>query len=142
MLSSRTMHDPWLETVRLLEANSMPGPEDQHGVPNLPPPVSARGRTSVTTHGLRHPVRISVSERPTNDTAILEWRDPTSCCYGGQIWRSCRARRSGECALSGKPIRRGDEIYKPYSRKFAPANADAMILASTLDSVIPTHEAQ
>ncbi|WP_420488523.1 DUF3331 domain-containing protein [Paraburkholderia phytofirmans] len=104
------MHDPWLETIRLLQANSIASPEDQNSVSNLPPSATARGRTSAAAHGPRCPVTISISERPTNDTAILEWRAPTSCCCGGQIWRSCVARRSGECALSGKPILSGDEI--------------------------------
>jgi Domain of unknown function (DUF3331) len=138
MLSNRMMHDPWLETIRLLEANSIARPKDQNSVPNLRLQAAARRRTSAPTHGFRRPVTISVSERPTNSTAILEWRDPTSCCYGEQIWRSCVARRSGECALSGQPIHSGDEIYKPNRCKVAPANADAMILASALDSVIPT----
>jgi hypothetical protein len=34
--------------------------------------------------------------------AIIAWMDPTTCCYGEQLWRRCVARKSGICALSGQ----------------------------------------
>ncbi|WP_429256640.1 DUF3331 domain-containing protein [Paraburkholderia sp. GAS334] len=43
------------------------------------------------------------------------------------------ARSSGRCALSGKPIRGGDAIYRPRSRgRDMPSNGREMILASEL----------
>jgi hypothetical protein len=38
------------------------------------------------------------------------------------------AQHAGFCAISGRLIRRGDEVFKPFCRPL-PANARAMILA-------------
>lgn len=49
-------------------------------------------------------------------------------CFGNQTWRLGVAQYAGVCAISGRCIGRGDEVYKPFSRPL-PANAQAMILA-------------
>jgi hypothetical protein len=85
---------------------------------------------SATPTGGGH-ANITVVERPTRTSATIEWRDSTNCYYGAQLWRLVRARRSGVCALSGEPISRGDEIFKPCGRTDA-ANADAMIRTSAM----------
>jgi hypothetical protein len=75
---------------------------------------------------------VKLIERPSSTTATIEWRDPTRCCYGDQVWRAMRARTAGVCAMSGVEIRPGDRVYGPNPRP-VPGNAGAMILASVLD---------
>jgi hypothetical protein len=81
---------------------------------------------------------VTVVERLSSTTVLVSWRDPTSCHYAEQTWRSGVARRQGLCALSGYPIQRGDSIYRPRSSGAEPpVNADAMILDVAIrDTVI------
>jgi hypothetical protein len=44
---------------------------------------------------------IRILERNGQTSATVAWSDPTSCCYGEQIWRRCIAKKAGVCALSG-----------------------------------------
>jgi len=76
---------------------------------------------------------ITVIERLSKDAVTVCWRDATSCCYGDQSWRASRSRTTGICAMSGKAIERGDLVFRP-SRRVAALNADAMILASVMQS--------
>jgi hypothetical protein len=85
-----------------------------------------------------HCVTVSLLDRPTSSTATISWRDSTRCCYGDQVWCASRARTEGVCAMSGRPIRRGDAVYKPRPCRPAPRNADAMILTSALDDAMQT----
>lgn len=78
--------------------------------------------------------KIEVLDHPTPVRVVLSWRDPTSCSYGYQVWNKGVAKRSGMCAMSGAPIRRGDTIYRPALKSPMPVNASAMILAICIDS--------
>ncbi|MBK3739941.1 DUF3331 domain-containing protein [Paraburkholderia aspalathi] len=53
------------------------------------------------------------------------------------MWRAGIARHQGICAISGRLIRRGDEVYKPSHRP-TPANATAMILSTVVHDAIET----
>ncbi|MFB9125003.1 DUF3331 domain-containing protein [Paraburkholderia dipogonis] len=77
--------------------------------------------------------RIRLVERPTRTTAILSWSDPTSCRYAYQGWCVSRAESIGVCVLSGLPILKGDEVYKPRASGSRPRNANAMILRRVLE---------
>ncbi|SPB13576.1 ribosomal protein S14 [Caballeronia novacaledonica] len=81
-------------------------------------------------------VTVKLIERPSTTTATIEWRDSTRCCYGDQVWRAMRARTTGVCAMSGREIRPGDQVYGPNPRP-VPGNLGAMILASVLDQATP-----
>ncbi len=76
------------------------------------------------------PLRASIRliERPNSTTVTVAWSDPTIGNFGDQTWRLTRARRTGICAISGRFIGCGDEIYRPMSRPI-PVNAKTMILA-------------
>lgn len=79
---------------------------------------------------------VSVLEYLPNKLVVISWHDPTMCNYEEQMWSPALARHSGQCALSGSRISRGDTVYKPRTRgRIEPLNSDAMILASTLKSV-------
>jgi hypothetical protein len=92
----------------------------------------ARQRPAKTIWTDHAALMVSVIELPTPRTATVSWCDPLSGCYGHQTWRVALAKQSGECVLSGKPIKRGDFIYRPATCQPPPGNAGAMIMASEL----------
>jgi Domain of unknown function (DUF3331) len=135
MFATRISQDPWLQTVHLLKAlttscngmrpDALPAqPSTRRGSLHVDHAISAR--THATT-------LVSVVERPTIVTAIIDWRDATTGCYAEQTWRAGIARRCGQCALSGAPISTGDAIYRPRTTKHFLANADCMMLASAVN---------
>jgi len=77
--------------------------------------------------------QIEVLDRPTQFCALISWRDSTRCSYCYQLWRRAVSKKTGFCALSGDPINRGDEIFRPCVRNIKPLNASAMILATHID---------
>ncbi|MFL9931062.1 DUF3331 domain-containing protein [Paraburkholderia sp. RL18-103-BIB-C] len=83
---------------------------------------------------------IRILERNGQTSATVAWSDPTSCCYGEQIWRRCIAKKAGVCALSGQAIATGDAVYRPRRRNPAPRNIEAMILATVMQD-FPLEEA-
>jgi hypothetical protein len=75
---------------------------------------------------------VRVIERPSSATALVYWSDPGTCHYGYQGWRATTANAEGICSLSGMPIHRGDQVYRPSQRDPKPHNAAAMILAAAM----------
>lgn len=81
------------------------------------------------------PSSIRLLERHGAVGATLAWSDPTSGCYGEQLWRRCIARRAGQCVVSGTRIAKGDAVYRPRKAVPAPSNSEAMILAAVLEAL-------
>ncbi|WP_412529562.1 DUF3331 domain-containing protein [Burkholderia lata] len=115
--------DPWLQTINLLAAC-----QDR---------ILTRTHVMVSSGDIRAqrilaslPLRASIRliERQNSTTVTVAWSDPTVGYFGDQTWRLTRARHTGVCAISGRFIGCGDEIYRPMSRPI-PVNAKAMILA-------------
>lgn len=80
-------------------------------------------------------VTVWIEERLAGRVIAVTWSDSTRCSYRGQLWRYAIAKRVGRCALSGRPIRRGDAVFRPRVRASnVPLNRDAMILAACVDS--------
>ncbi|WP_144110297.1 DUF3331 domain-containing protein [Paraburkholderia sp. BCC1886] len=79
-------------------------------------------------------IAVALLDRPSPRTVTVSWSDPRGCKYGEQVWRTATAKRSGVCALSGQSIVRGAPIYRPTKVEPPPANADAMILATVVDT--------
>lgn len=123
--------DPWSRVLASLRGDSgcdMAGKSDQLHLGRL------RHTPSIGNH-TRSPraCTITVVEKLSSSLVTLSWRDPTRCSYQEQLWHSATARRSGQCALSGVRIQRGDAIFRPRSRgQSTPMNNDAMILATAL----------
>ncbi|MDR5740111.1 DUF3331 domain-containing protein [Caballeronia sp. LZ016] len=113
--------DPWSRTIAMMRA-SWDGT-----TPVVPVKANRNGQGAFGDS-----LVISVVDRPTASTATLYWRDATRCCYPDQAWRAAVARRTGHCAMSGLPIKRGDAIYVPR-RSATVSNAHAMILTSELE---------
>ncbi|MGF6553055.1 DUF3331 domain-containing protein [Paraburkholderia youngii] len=77
------------------------------------------------------PRRLSVIDRPSSQALTVLWSDACFGHYGHQTWRRGYAKRDALCVLSGAPISKGDEVYRPRAnRDSLPANWDRMILAS------------
>jgi Domain of unknown function (DUF3331) len=82
-------------------------------------------------------VTIAVLEKLANSLVALSWHDPTRCNYEEQIWFPSLARRSGQCALSGVLIKKGDPVYRPRARGgVVPLNAAAMILNTAIKNAM------
>ena len=81
----------------------------------------------------RSPLRISIVEKLSSTTISIRWSDPCLGHYADQIWGIGLARADSICVLSGKPIRRGDSIFRPRAyRSEVPLNRHRMILASAV----------
>ncbi|WP_321787799.1 DUF3331 domain-containing protein [Paraburkholderia sp. J94] len=131
--------DPWAHTLSVLSRLAC-APGDAPSAARTRKTASPRVDTPAPRAlGARVGVAVRIVERPTPMTASIIWMDPTSCRYGEQIWRCTKARRNGVCVLSGESIRRGDEIYRPFGRRPAPANAESMMLAARV-RIAPINE--
>jgi len=75
----------------------------------------------------------SVVERSDERDVVISWQDSTRGRLADQRWRRCTAYVEGVCAMSGRQIRRGDDIYRPLRRVSKFANLGEMILAATID---------
>ncbi|XUW93868.1 DUF3331 domain-containing protein (plasmid) [Burkholderia sp. M6-3] len=90
-------------------------------------------RLPAATSWTRHRTSVRAIEPHGKSSLLVFWCDPTCCHYVDQLWINVMARKSGRCALTGLPIRRGDLIYKPQCRGLrVPANWHEMILFSAL----------
>lgn len=126
--------DPWSQTLAALRQFSDPSEvllsAFAHSERRHAPPRTGLGDAHVKTF------TVTVLEHMANSRVCLSWHDPTLCNYEEQVWTPALARRSGQCALSGANIRRGESVYRPQMRgRTPPANGDAMILASALKRV-------
>lgn len=112
--------DPWAMTIGLL--GQLRG-ERKEAVRARPRKSASRCATRTAVVGLS----VRVIERSTDTRLTLAYRDPSRCAYGDQEWYLTRARRSGVCAVTGREIRRGEEVYRPRPMRPQALNADAMI---------------
>ncbi|KJK17223.1 hypothetical protein UB46_35575 [Burkholderiaceae bacterium 16] len=76
-----------------------------------------------------------ILERHGQASATVAWSDSTTGHYGEQQWQRAIARNSGICAVSGQVIAKGDAVYRPRLKLPAPPNAEAMILASVMETI-------
>jgi Domain of unknown function (DUF3331) len=130
---SRVELDAWSHTLASLAALTL-------GRSNVPSQVDRDHLTRAQSLRLIGPNRgarakVQILDRPSKNTAVISWFDPTMCCYGDQLWRSGKSRHSGTCALTGCGIRPGDSIFRPRNARPSPLNANAMILASLLEDL-------
>jgi hypothetical protein len=80
--------------------------------------------------------RINIIERISATRLVVCWCDATTGRYGEQPWKLGAARNRSVCALSGATIRRGDKVYRPWSRgQKKPVNANQSILASVVEDI-------
>jgi hypothetical protein len=110
------------------------------------PPVQDSGLHQVSCRAPRQATRsdlsVAVLERATPLTVTVSWSDSLVCRYGEQVWIRTHAAVAGNCVLSGRAIRAGDEIYQPRETRPPPLNRGAMMLAECADSALQTFSGQ
>ena len=74
-----------------------------------------------------NPHRYQVLSRPSDGMAIIQGRP------GQQMWLRVTARKANTCQLTGRPIVRGDLVYRPATNG---ANRMHRILASAVAEVV------
>ncbi|WP_408240145.1 MULTISPECIES: DUF3331 domain-containing protein [Paraburkholderia] len=79
---------------------------------------------------------VRVLDEPTDQTLTVSWRDARSGYYGypRPTWRAVVAKVPDTCVLTGRLTKVGDAMYKPRFIGQAPANAGAMICATSVDT--------
>ncbi|MFM0075973.1 DUF3331 domain-containing protein [Paraburkholderia sediminicola] len=79
------------------------------------------------------PANIVVVERLSSCTISVSWSDPCSGRCTEQIWCGGFAHVPTVCALTGRTINRGDQVFRPRTREVrVPPNRHQMILAATI----------
>jgi len=126
--------DPWRHTVNLL-CCAFDSNDAAWVHPDLVTPGKRRQKTGNAGRCNPRDITIRLLERQGAARATIAWHDPTRCSYGYQTWQTARARHSGICAVSGRPVCRGDEVFKPRLHKQRASNAGEMILASVLRTI-------
>jgi len=132
MRANSNATDPWMQTIGLLSLLSgvaLPGVSHRATL-RAKPASKVCWPLAPSAH---HQALVTLIDRPTASTATIAWRDSTHCCYGDQVWRACRSRVSGVCAMSGRAINPNDSVFKPSRCRNSPLNAHAMILTCMLD---------
>lgn len=124
--------DAWEHTLSLLSGGSASrGKRSQASRPRTGPKQEDAVQA---TPALRE--HLAVVETWSENLVSVSWSDPTSGRCSEQPWRLCIARKSGVCALTGASIRRGDRVYRPFSRKLMAMKAGWVVLASALEPAI------
>lgn len=137
MLNGTFESNPWKQTVELLERLSHASKISLAGVLSANSDTSPRRKAAAKARSYRD-AAIEVLESLSSRTVTISWRDSTMCNYPAQTWERGVAKRSGSCAISQIPIRRGDIVFKPRGGgRFRPANANAMIHATEVERVCP-----
>lgn len=119
--------DPWQKIIRVL--GQLPDQQSAECSAEL----VGRRQSRRSTEGRVEGLKIHLVERVTTTRVTLAWFDLSRCAYGNQEWHLTRARRSGVCAVSGRRIRRGENVYRPRPSRPQVLNADAMIYTDVLD---------
>jgi Domain of unknown function (DUF3331) len=132
-MQTHRQNDPWNQTISLLAlASGAPSPvrgriEARLATLAACPPRWPRDARQSRSQSIR------ILEWTSEASVLICWRDATLGYYAEQKWRLAFSRAAGRCCLSGKPINRGDTVFRPSTRgAYVPANSDAQILACEL----------
>lgn len=121
--------DPWVQIVGGLRSRAVSAAE------SIQKPVAhcLLNRCASMRSAMANASSIRRIEWQTACTILVSWSDSTLGRYVDQTWRAGFARTDGICGLTGKPVRRGDPVFRPLQRgDAAPKNAFDMILADTV----------
>lgn len=133
--------DPWAATISQLEQVSDHADTDEIDDQNdetdteAPSDKSRPVDTAASlASGYGHNAVVTFVERIGAKAVSISWRDSTGGNYREQRWVLRAARTRGICALTGKAIVRGDNIYHPVSGSGGrPTNLAQMIRAEALE---------
>jgi hypothetical protein len=133
--------DPWAATISQLEQVSDQADTDEsvdqndETVTETPPEKNRQLDAAASrASGYGRNAVVTFVERIDAKSVSLSWRDSTGGNYREQRWVLRAARTRGVCALTGRAIVRGDNIYHPVSgSRGAPSNLAQMIRADALE---------
>ncbi|WP_321850369.1 DUF3331 domain-containing protein [Burkholderia diffusa] len=87
---------------------------------------------SVCKRVTRRPANIDVVSRISSSAISVSWSDACLGRYTEQIWSRGIANVAGVCALTGRHINCGDQVFRPRACEgHVSLNRDLMILAGT-----------
>jgi hypothetical protein len=134
-------NDPWGHVLGALAAVSRSHVEENEGARRLVYEACEAG-CPIAHQACKYigdgytEARINIIERISATCLVVCWCDATTGRYGEQPWKLGAARNRSVCALSGATIRRGDKVYRPWSRGQKKAvNANQSILASVVEDI-------
>ncbi|MCP3712198.1 DUF3331 domain-containing protein [Paraburkholderia sp. CNPSo 3274] len=134
-------NDPWGHVLDALAAVSQAHAAEDEGA-RCPLYAGHQGECPIANHACKGisdgytEARIDIIERISPTRLVVCWCDATTGRYGEQPWKLGAARNKTVCALTGATIRRGDKVYRPWSRgQKKPINADQSILASVVADI-------
>jgi hypothetical protein len=129
--------EPWKQTIISLQRASRTATDDdtanQRGQELSGTRACTLSRTSHWASSTPLSGYIRVVERLSSTAVSVSWYDATCGHYGDQIWRRTHSRRKTVCTLTGRPVKRGDAVYRPFGRGLRPVNGNHMILACVLE---------
>jgi hypothetical protein len=143
--------EPWKQTIISLQRASRTSvdedaskqPEQDLGETR----ACTLSRTSRLASSTPYSGYIRILERLSSTAVSVSWYDATCGHYSDQVWRRTLSRRATVCTLTGRPVKRGDAVYRPFGRRLLPVNAGFLILAcvlegnEALDMQLPCHQA-
>lgn len=89
-------------------------------------------RVGGCTRVARRPASIDVVSRISSSAISVSWSDACLGRYTEQIWCRGIADVAAVCALTGRDIHRGDQVFRPRARDGQDSpHRDLMILAGT-----------
>ncbi|SMG60443.1 DUF3331 domain-containing protein [Paraburkholderia susongensis] len=130
--------EPWKQTIISLQhaSSSFTNAEavEQASVERNAKLGGTRSRTSRPASHVPFSGYIRILERLSSTTISIYWYDATCGLYTDQIWKRTYSRHKTVCTVTGRPVERGDAVYRPYRRGTWPANANHSILACVLEA--------
>lgn len=99
-------------------------------------PIRIRMRSSTADTRPRpawRPAHIEVLERLSADTISVSWSDSCSGRCAEQTWYMSHAPFATFCALTGRVIHRGDEVFRPRARGVHVRPHQQMILVESVE---------
>jgi hypothetical protein len=61
-------------------------------------------------------ITIRILEAPAKNRLLVSWRESGLCNYTEQLWALRDAPESARCAMTGRPVSRGDKVYRPMGK--------------------------
>jgi hypothetical protein len=131
--------EPWKQTIISLQRASRTATDKDASKQQEQAPGATRAcalsRTPRSASSMPFSGYIRILERLSNTAVSVSWYDATCGHYADQIWRRMCSRQKTVCTLTGRPVKRGDAVYRPSVRGLRPVNADYLILACVLEGI-------
>jgi len=136
-MDSYANHEPWKQTIISLQRASRASADEDASNQGEPKrdgkPACTISRKSCSASSTTFSGCIRILERLSSTAVSVCWYDATCGHYADQIWRRTHSRHKTVCTLTGRPVKRGDAVYRPSGRGIRPVNANYLILACVME---------